>query len=116
MRDGDWLIGWGCATAIYPTQSAPATARVRLTPDGKARVQTAAHEIGTGAYTVDRPDGRRAARRRRSPRSTVEIGDTDLPPAPVAGGSNTTASVCSVVAKACDAIRAQAGARRDHGE
>ena len=20
MRDGDWLIGWGCATAIYPTQ------------------------------------------------------------------------------------------------
>ena len=33
---------------------------------------------------------------------TVELGDTDLPPAPVAGGSNTTASVCNVVAKACD--------------
>src|SRR6185369_751145 len=34
MRDGDWLIGWGCATAFYPTQIAPATARVTLTPDG----------------------------------------------------------------------------------
>ena len=20
MRDGDWLIGWGCATATYPVQ------------------------------------------------------------------------------------------------
>jgi xanthine dehydrogenase YagR molybdenum-binding subunit len=30
MRDGDWLIGYGCATAGYPTHMAPATARVTL--------------------------------------------------------------------------------------
>ncbi len=30
MRDGDWLIGWGCATATYPTHIGPASARVRL--------------------------------------------------------------------------------------
>jgi len=36
---------------------------------------------------------------------TVEVGDSNLPPAPVAGGSNTTASTCSAVLKACDAIR-----------
>jgi xanthine dehydrogenase YagR molybdenum-binding subunit len=36
---------------------------------------------------------------------TVEVGDSSLPPAPVAGGSNTTASTSSVVLKACDAIR-----------
>jgi xanthine dehydrogenase YagR molybdenum-binding subunit len=35
----------------------------------------------------------------------VELGDSNLPPAPVAGGSNTTASACSAVMKACDAIR-----------
>jgi len=35
----------------------------------------------------------------------VEVGDSTLPPAPVAGGSNTTASTCSAVLKACDAIR-----------
>jgi xanthine dehydrogenase YagR molybdenum-binding subunit len=36
---------------------------------------------------------------------TVEVGDTRLPPAPVAGGSNTTASAGNAVMKACDAIR-----------
>jgi xanthine dehydrogenase YagR molybdenum-binding subunit len=38
---------------------------------------------------------------------TVELGDSELPPAPVAGGSNTTASACSAVMKACQAIRAK---------
>jgi xanthine dehydrogenase YagR molybdenum-binding subunit len=28
---------------------------------------------------------------------SVELGDSELPPAPVDGGSNTTASVCNVV-------------------
>src|SRR5439155_8873653 len=37
----------------------------------------------------------------------VERGDSELPPVAVAGGSNTTASVCSVVAKACEQIRAR---------
>jgi xanthine dehydrogenase YagR molybdenum-binding subunit len=79
---------------------------VRLTADGDVRVQTAAHDLGTGAYTVI---GQMAAERLGVPLSavTVEIGDSDLPPAPVAGGSNTTASVCSTVLKACDAIRAK---------
>src|SRR5262249_32621905 len=52
MREGDWLIGWGCASTLYPTALGPATARVTLSPQGAVRVQTAAHDIGTGAYTV----------------------------------------------------------------
>jgi xanthine dehydrogenase YagR molybdenum-binding subunit len=104
MRDGDWLIGWGCATAVYPTHFAPSTARVRMLPSGQVRVQTAAHDLGTGAYTVI---GQMAAERLGVPLSavTVELGDTSLPPAIVAGGSVTTGSVCSAVLKACDAIR-----------
>jgi xanthine dehydrogenase YagR molybdenum-binding subunit len=35
------------------------------------------------------------------------MGDTTLPPAPVSGGSNSTASVCSAVLKACEQIRAR---------
>jgi xanthine dehydrogenase YagR molybdenum-binding subunit len=106
MRDGDWLVGWGCASACYPTHVGAATARVRLLPTGEARVQVAAHDIGTGAYTVV---GQMAAERLGIPVSdvTVELGDSELPPAPVAGGSNTTASVCSAVMKACDAIIAK---------
>src|SRR5690242_13955215 len=52
MRDGDWVIGWGCAATRYPTQLGPAAARVTLSPQGAVKVQTAAHDIGTGAYTV----------------------------------------------------------------
>jgi xanthine dehydrogenase YagR molybdenum-binding subunit len=36
---------------------------------------------------------------------TVQLGDSDLPPAPVAGGSNSTASTCSAVMMVCDQIR-----------
>ena len=106
MRDGDWLVGWGCATSAYPTQMAAAAARVSLFPDGTARVETAGHEIGNGLYTVL---AQTAAERLGLPvgKVSVLLGDTDLPPAPVAGGSISTASLCSVVAQACDAIRAR---------
>lgn len=104
MRDGDWLVGMGCATAIYPTASAPCAARVRLTDDGQVRVQCGSHEIGTGVRTVA---GQMAAERLGADidKVTVEMGDSALPPAPVSGGSISTASVCSAVMKACDAVR-----------
>jgi xanthine dehydrogenase YagR molybdenum-binding subunit len=106
MKDGDWLIGWGCATAIYPTHIGAATARVKLSADGHATVQLAAHEIGTGIITVA---GQMAAERLDIALENVrvEVGDSTLPPVPVAGGSNQTASCCSAVMKACDAILAK---------
>jgi xanthine dehydrogenase YagR molybdenum-binding subunit len=109
MRDGDWLIGWGCASAVYPTHVGAAAARVRLMSDGKVRVQVASHDLGTGAYTVI---GQQAAESLGVPLSnvTVELGDSAFPPAPPAGGSNTTATVCSTVIKACDAIKAKLNA------
>ena len=108
MRDGDWLVGWGCASSCYPSHIASATARVRLTPDGDVKVETAGHEIGTGTYTIL---AQLASERLGVPIEKVAVlmGDTRLPPAPVAGGSNQTASLCTVVAKACDAIRARLG-------
>ncbi|RWP00988.1 MAG: xanthine dehydrogenase family protein molybdopterin-binding subunit [Mesorhizobium sp.] len=104
MRDGDWLIGMGCATAIYPTAAAPCAARVRLTDDGHIRVQSGSHEMGTGVRTVA---GQMAAERLGVDidKVSVEMGDSTLPPAPVSGGSISTASVCSAVLKACDAVR-----------
>jgi xanthine dehydrogenase YagR molybdenum-binding subunit len=104
MRDGDWLIGWGCATALYPTHIGSAAARVRLMADGAVRVQIAAHEIGNGVYTVLAQMA--AERLGVGPAAvTVEVGDSRLPPGPIAGGSNTTATACNTVMKACDGIR-----------
>src|SRR5712671_2579195 len=104
MADGDWLVGYGCATSCYPTQMAPAAARVRLQRDGRVRVQIAGHEIGNGAYTVI---GQAAAEKLgvAVDKVSVFIGDSDLPPAPVAGGSNSTASTCSTVIMVCEQIR-----------
>jgi xanthine dehydrogenase YagR molybdenum-binding subunit len=78
--------------------------RVALTPDGKATAALAGHEIGTGAYTtvaiaVAQFLGLDVKE------VTVRMGDSDLPPVMIAGGSNNAASATNVVAKACEEIR-----------
>ena len=109
MRDGDWLVGFGCATSCYPSNIGPAAARLSLTPAGKANIQLAAHEIGTGAYTtiaIAVADGLGL----RVSDVTVELGDSDYPPVPVAGGSNNAASTAHVAAKACEELRGRIAA------
>ena len=103
MSDGDWQVGWGCASAVYPSLIAPSFARVTLTAGG-ALVEVAGHEIGTGAYTVY---GQVAADRLGLARDKIEVrlGDSRLPPAPVAGGSNNAASISNAVAMACGMVR-----------
>jgi xanthine dehydrogenase YagR molybdenum-binding subunit len=103
-RDGDWLVGMGCATACYPSNLGPAAARVALTADGKALVQIAGHEIGTGAYTTVAIVAARALGLKPHD-VTVQMGDSNLPPLMIAGGSNNAASASLVVAKACEQIR-----------
>jgi xanthine dehydrogenase YagR molybdenum-binding subunit len=109
MREGDWLIGYGCATSCYPSNIGPAAARLSLTPNGKALMQMAAHEIGTGAYTtvaITVADGLGL----QIADITVEMGDSNLPPVPVAGGSNNAASTTNVAAKACEEVRSKLAA------
>jgi xanthine dehydrogenase YagR molybdenum-binding subunit len=109
MHDGDWLVGWGCATSCYPSNIGPAAARLSLTRQGKARIQLAGHEIGTGAYTLmaitvaDRLG-------LKIEDVQVDLGDSDYPPVPGAGGSNNAASTANVAAKACEQIRQQLAA------
>jgi xanthine dehydrogenase YagR molybdenum-binding subunit len=104
VRDGDWLVGYGCATACYPSNIGPAACRVALTADAKAVVGLAGHEIGTGAYTTVAIV---AARALGLPTAavTVHMGDSDLPPIMIAGGSNNAASASLVIAKACEQLR-----------
>lgn len=106
MRDGRELVGWGMATAVYPTHRAAASASVVIRDDGTAVVRSAASDMGPGTYTsmtqvaadaLDMP----------VERVRFELGDTDLPKAPVHGGSITMASVGSAVQAACVAARAR---------
>jgi xanthine dehydrogenase YagR molybdenum-binding subunit len=99
MKDGDRLVGWGMATAVYPGYRDEAAARVRLARDGRARVQAATQELGTGSYTVF---AQVAADALGLPveRVTFELGDTDLPAAPASYGSQSAASVSEAVVQA----------------
>ncbi len=92
--------------AAYPINISAASARVRFSSNGRVRVQAAAHDIGTGTNTVL---AQMAANRLGVTLDAVQVklGDSALPAAPVSGGSNVTASMCSVVMKACDTIRGQ---------
>jgi xanthine dehydrogenase YagR molybdenum-binding subunit len=103
QRDGEWLIGQGVATAFYPAYRFPAAARVRINADGTAVVQCGAQEMGMGTATVQT---QHAAERLGLPMEKVrfEYGDTDLPQAPVAGGSNQTVSIAMAVQEACDKL------------
>jgi len=96
-REGEWLIGMGCATGTYPYYRMPgAAARITLKADGTATVAAAAHEMGMGTATVQTQI---AAERLGLPMESVAFlyGDTDLPPSPVAGGSNQTAAIGAAV-------------------
>jgi len=104
LRDGDWLVGLGCAAAAYPSNIAPAAARVALSPDGRASVHMAAHEIGNGATTAIAIT---AASLLGLPveRVDVRLGDSELPEAGIAAGSSHTATICNAVAAACETMR-----------
>jgi xanthine dehydrogenase YagR molybdenum-binding subunit len=104
MRNGAWLVGWGCAAAYYPAKISPSTARVSLMPDGTALVQTAAHDIGTGTYTIIAQTAADVLGLDPG-QIAVEIGDSTLPVAGLSAGSSHASAVLNAVALACIDIR-----------
>ena len=104
MHDGRLLVGWGMATATWPTHRLPATVLVRVLADGSAQVRTAASDIGPGTYTAMTQI---AADALGLPVAQVkfDLGDSKMPTAPVQGGSMTVASVGSAVHEAAHAAR-----------
>jgi xanthine dehydrogenase YagR molybdenum-binding subunit len=104
MQDGHDRIGYGMATAVYPSYQSAASASATLFADGTALVRTAASDMGPGTYTSMTQV---AADALGVPLENVrlELGDTDLPEAPVHGGSITMASIGPAVQAAGEAVR-----------
>jgi xanthine dehydrogenase YagR molybdenum-binding subunit len=94
------------ATATYPAHLEEAHASAALMPDGTVVVRSGTQDLGTGTYTVMTQI---AADTLDLPieRVRFELGDSDLPQAPVSGGSMTVASVGPAVRAACEALRAK---------
>ena len=100
MRAGGLLVGYGMASAYYGYVQAPCQARASLGRDGIAFVRSAGTDIGTGTYTVMTQV---AAEALGLPPGQVRLGlgDSDMPPAPLQGGSGLTAAMGSAVHAAC---------------
>lgn len=106
VRDGEWLVGLGMASAVRVNMLIESKARVTLTTDGRAIVATDMTDIGTGTYAILT---QLAGEMLGLPVSRVEtrLGDTDLPPASGSGGSFGAASNGTAVFLACEEIRRQ---------
>lgn len=103
MRDGHNLIGWGMATGIWEASQVPARAEAVLLVNGKLRVSSATADIGTGTYTIMTQI---AADTLGMPLDdvTFKLGDSDMPVAPIQGGSWTAATVGTAVKIACEEL------------
>ncbi len=107
MRDGRYLIGQGMAAAIYTHWRWPAKARVTINGGGSALVETAAHDIGTGTYTVMAQVAADALGLAPD-KVTVRLGDTRLPESHPAIGSATVSNATAAVMLAARAAREKA--------
>jgi xanthine dehydrogenase YagR molybdenum-binding subunit len=112
VRDGEWLVGMGMASAVRINLLVDSEARVTLSPDGRARIETDMTDIGTGTYTIL---AQIAGEALGLPVEAVDLrlGDTDLPPGAGSGGSFGAASSGSSVALACEDIVAELARRMD---
>ncbi|MEA2137124.1 MAG: xanthine dehydrogenase YagR molybdenum-binding subunit [Solirubrobacteraceae bacterium] len=104
-RDGRWLVGTGVAASAYPAGRAQATATIRALGDGHYRVQIDAADIGTGAWTVLTQIAADALSVGVDD-VILEIGDTTLPRARPAGGSQGTTSWGTAIVHAARKLRA----------
>ena len=95
-REGNALIGYGMATAIYGANRSAAQAMVKLMPSGRALVASGTQDLGTGMYTIMAQTC--AGSLGIDPKMVdVKLGDSTLPKAPVSGGSQSSASVCPAI-------------------
>ncbi|HEX3466528.1 MAG TPA: xanthine dehydrogenase family protein molybdopterin-binding subunit [Candidatus Elarobacter sp.] len=90
------MVGYGMASSTYPSNRSSASAMATMHPDGTVFATSGGVDIGTGAYTAFTQV---AAEAIGVPVAQVrfDLGDTTMPAAPQAGGSQLTASVANAV-------------------
>jgi xanthine dehydrogenase YagR molybdenum-binding subunit len=107
---GDWYIGLGVASSTYPGMAMPGNAaRITHAAEGRYAIEIGAADIGTGTWTSL---SQIAADALGVDMDAIDmrIGDTDLPPASVAGGSSGLTSWGSAIVAAARQFR------HDHGD
>ena len=109
-REGEWLIGYGVASAFRTNLVKPSGATIRLEPGGTLTVETQMTDIGTGSYTIL---GQVAAEMLGLTLEQVQVrlGDSEYPASSGSGGSWGANSASAGVYAACDALRRDLAAK-----
>ncbi|WBH17026.1 aldehyde oxidoreductase molybdenum-binding subunit PaoC [Sphingomonas radiodurans] len=104
VRDGQWLIGMGVASAFRNNINQKSAARVRLASSGIVTVETDMTDIGTGTYTII---AQTAAEMLGVPieRVDVRLGDSSFPISAGSGGQWGANSATAGVYAACEKLR-----------
>ncbi|MFJ5262011.1 xanthine dehydrogenase family protein molybdopterin-binding subunit [Streptomyces sp. NPDC088387] len=103
-RDGRWLLGTGTAASFFPVIAFPSTASITAEADGTFTVRVNAADIGTGGRTALTSLAADALEVTPE-RIRIRIGDSDLGPAGIAGGSAGTRSWAWAVGAAARELR-----------
>jgi len=111
-REGRWLVGTGVAASTYPTYRRASSARATALPDGTFVMALAAADIGTGSRTILTQIAADALGVGPE-RVRLQLGDSALPQAPLAGGSMGTGSWGTAIVRAGEALRARLAVRHD---
>ena len=107
MRTADgMLVGLGMATATYPSNFNPSSAKATIGADGQVLVEIATQDLGTGTYTILTQIA--AETMGVDPgKVRVKIGDSTLPASGTSGGSQTATSAGSSVMVVCQALKSE---------
>jgi xanthine dehydrogenase YagR molybdenum-binding subunit len=112
VRDGEWLVGMGVASAYRENAVKKSAARVKLDSRGTVTVETDMTDIGTGSYTII---AQTAAEMMGVPieRVVVKLGDSTFPVSAGSGGqwgaNSSTSGVYAACAKLRDLVAQRAG-------
>jgi xanthine dehydrogenase YagR molybdenum-binding subunit len=110
VRDGQWLVGMGVASAFRNHLNMTSGARVRLSADGIVTVETDMTDIGTGTYTIL---AQTAGEMLGVPAEAVvvKLGDSSFPVSAGSGGQWGAANSTAGVYAACVKLREQVAQR-----
>lgn len=103
QEDGDWLVGMGTASAMFPAFRFPATVRITVHANDTVEVATGGADPGTGLLTVLAQVGAESLDIQRA-QVTPLLGDSALPPGGLSGGSTATASAGAAIMVAATSV------------
>lgn len=104
VTEGDWKIGYGMAVGMWTSGRNQASASIMMDQTGTVTVRTAMTDIGTGTGTAMQNLAHESLGLPKN-RINVELGNSNLPPAPSQGGSTGLASLGGAVLDAANLLK-----------